>query len=112
MRGRTYKRCLTAVCIPALVMLSACGGSGGDSTAGLPRPNSAGAKAVASAGCLGCHRIGDAGSGGPGPELTHIGASLSRAQVERVLESPPGGMPSFADNPNRSQIAAYMASMR
>lgn len=91
-------------------MLSACGGSGGDSTEGLPRPSSAGAKAVASAGCLGCHRIGDAGSGGPGPELTHVG--LSRAQVEQVLKSPPGGMPSFADNPNRSQIAAYIASLR
>src|SRR5205085_11065703 len=34
-------------------------------------------KAVAaSSGCLGCHKIGDNGNSGPGPELTKVGARL------------------------------------
>src|SRR3954453_17558586 len=32
-----------------------------------------GKDAVASSGCLACHKIGENGNGGPGPPLTHIG---------------------------------------
>src|SRR6059058_5821223 len=33
-----------------------------------------GKEVAAATGCLGCHRIGDNGNAGPGPELTHVGA--------------------------------------
>jgi len=43
-------------------------------TAGAP----AGQEVVAQSGCLACHKLGDNGNNGPGPELTHIGARLPR----------------------------------
>ena len=39
----------------------------------------AGKQAVAQSGCLACHKIGDNGNAGPGPNLTKIGARLPRA---------------------------------
>jgi mono/diheme cytochrome c family protein len=113
MGRRSYKRRLTALFMP-LLLLGGCGGGsgGGGSTEGLPRPSSAGAKAVAAAGCTSCHRIGSAGGGGPGPELTRIGLRLPPAAIERVLVSPPSGMPSFKDNDDRATIAAYLESLR
>src|SRR5271167_3472977 len=45
----------------------------------------AGKKAVAQSGCLACHKIGDNGNAGPGPNLTHIGARIPRAAIARTL---------------------------
>ena len=39
----------------------------------------AGKEVVAQSGCLACHKIGDNGNDGPGPNLTHIGSRLPRA---------------------------------
>ncbi|HEV3046011.1 MAG TPA: hypothetical protein VGY13_01500 [Solirubrobacteraceae bacterium] len=59
----------------------------------------AGRRLVAQSGCLACHRIGDAGNRGPGESLSHIGAQLSRRQIERVLVRPSAPMPSFKNLP-------------
>ena len=48
-----------------------------------------GKEVVAQSGCLACHKLGDNGNNGPGPELTDIGARLP-AQRDRPLA---GGRP-------------------
>jgi hypothetical protein len=59
----------------------------------------AGRKVVAQTGCLACHRIGDNGNTGPGPDLTHIGSTLSPEQIEPALVGPTAPMPSFKNLP-------------
>lgn len=58
-------------------------------------------------GCLACHRIGDQGSGEPGPALTHIGSMMPERIIERVLINPEPPMPSFSHLP-RGQFRALV----
>jgi ubiquinol-cytochrome c reductase cytochrome b subunit/menaquinol-cytochrome c reductase cytochrome b/c subunit len=58
-----------------------------------------GKQAVAGSGCLACHKIGDNGNSGPGPNLTHIGARLPRGAIARTLVNPTAPMPSFKNLP-------------
>jgi ubiquinol-cytochrome c reductase cytochrome b subunit/menaquinol-cytochrome c reductase cytochrome b/c subunit len=58
-----------------------------------------GKKAVAGSGCLACHKIGDNGNSGPGPNLTHIGSRLPRNAIARTLVNPTAPMPSFKNLP-------------
>src|ERR671932_40976 len=44
-----------------------------------------GKNVMASSGCLGCHRVGENGNAGPGPELTEIGKRLQRQAIVRTL---------------------------
>jgi mono/diheme cytochrome c family protein len=53
----------------------------------------------AQSGCLACHRIGQAGNRGPGPDLTHIGSELSRSGIEHAIIDPTAPMPSFKHLP-------------
>jgi ubiquinol-cytochrome c reductase cytochrome b subunit/menaquinol-cytochrome c reductase cytochrome b/c subunit len=59
----------------------------------------AGKKVVAQSGCLACHKIGENGNAGPGPNLTHIGARLPRLAIARTLVNPTAPMPSFRNLP-------------
>ena len=59
----------------------------------------AGATVMAQSGCLACHRIGDDGNRGPGQNLTHVGARLDEAQIERAIRDPSEPMPSFKNLP-------------
>jgi mono/diheme cytochrome c family protein len=72
-----------------------------------------GKEVVAQSGCLACHKLGDNGNNGPGPELTHIGARLPRNAIARSLQVGPGIMPSYsALPPQKSQaLTAYLASL-
>jgi menaquinol-cytochrome c reductase cytochrome b/c subunit len=65
----------------------------------------AGRKATAQSGCLACHRIGAAGNRGPGANLSHVGARLSRREIERALVRSRPPMPSFANLPKRRSRA-------
>src|SRR3954470_23025206 len=51
---------------------------------------------AASSGCLGCHRIGDNGNAGPGPELTKVGDRLRAPAIRRTLLNPTSPMPSYS----------------
>jgi len=53
----------------------------------------------AQTGCAACHRVGDYGNSGPGPNLTRIGLTLSAEQVERAILHPTAPMPSFKNLP-------------
>lgn len=54
---------------------------------------------AAQSGCLACHRIGEAGNHGPGPDLTHIASRLPGAAIARTLINPTAPMPSFRNLP-------------
>jgi menaquinol-cytochrome c reductase cytochrome b/c subunit len=55
----------------------------------------AGALVVGQSGCLACHKIGDNGNDGPGPDLTHIGRIVPAGQIASTLRNPTAPMPSF-----------------
>ncbi len=59
----------------------------------------AGKEVVARSGCLGCHKIGDNGNAGPGPNLTNIASRIPRQAIARTLVNPTAPMPSFKNLP-------------
>jgi menaquinol-cytochrome c reductase cytochrome b/c subunit len=65
----------------------------------------AGKLVAAQSGCLACHKIGENGNDGPGPELTEIGNTLPMAAIERTLENPTPPMPSYAELPEEKKTA-------
>ena len=66
----------------------------------------AGRKVVAQSGCLACHKIGDNGNAGPGPDLTHIASRLPGLGIARTLVNPTAPMPSFKNLPPKKFSAA------
>jgi len=52
-------------------------------------------RAVAQSGCLACHRIGESGNDGPGPNLTEIGSALTAIEIGRSIVKGPGIMPRY-----------------
>jgi menaquinol-cytochrome c reductase cytochrome b/c subunit len=73
----------------------------------------AGKELVAGSGCLACHKLGENGNNGPGPELTHIGARVPRAAIIRSVEIGPGIMPSFRELPEKklNELADFLSSL-
>jgi cytochrome c2 len=72
-----------------------------------------GKEVVAQSGCLACHKLGDNGNDGPGPELTQIGARIPQAAIARSLEVGPGIMPSYSGLPpqKKAALTQYLASL-
>src|SRR3712207_3276313 len=56
-----------------------------------------GALVAAQSGCLACHKFGENGNDGPGPELADIGKRLQRQAIARTLINPTAPMPSYKD---------------
>ncbi len=78
--------------------------------------NEDGKLATASAGCLGCHTIGENGNA-IGPELTEVGARLPRQAIARTLLNPTAPMPSYQElqknDPEKFQdIVDFLASLK
>lgn len=73
-----------------------------------------GKEIAASSGCLGCHKFGENGNDGPGPNLSKIGAKLPPQAIERTLDNPSGVMPSFKDMPpeQKQALVEYLGSLR
>jgi menaquinol-cytochrome c reductase cytochrome b/c subunit len=73
----------------------------------------AGKEVVAGAGCLACHKLGDNGNDGPGPDLTHIAARVPRAAIIRSVEIGVGIMPSFRELPPKklNELADFLSSL-
>jgi ubiquinol-cytochrome c reductase cytochrome b subunit/menaquinol-cytochrome c reductase cytochrome b/c subunit len=74
----------------------------------------AGKKAVAQTGCLACHKIGENGNSGPGPDLTHIAARLKAQAIARTLVNPTAPMPSFKNLPPEKfkSVVAFLALLK
>jgi len=71
---------------------------------------------AASAGCLGCHKIGENGNT-LGPALTEIGARLPRGAIARTLVNPTAPMPSYKslreENPQQfDELVNYLSSLK
>jgi menaquinol-cytochrome c reductase cytochrome b/c subunit len=65
----------------------------------------AGKKVVAQSGCLACHKIGENGNAGPGPNLSNIASRLPRQAIARTLVNPTAPMPSFKNLPPKKFAA-------
>jgi ubiquinol-cytochrome c reductase cytochrome b subunit/menaquinol-cytochrome c reductase cytochrome b/c subunit len=65
----------------------------------------AGKKVVAQSGCLACHKIGENGNAGPGPNLSNITSRLPRQGIARTLVNPTAPMPSFKNLPAKKFTA-------
>ncbi len=104
---------LTIVAMAYLTFLGANAGSPTEIEMEVAPRYEAGKEVVASAGCLACHKIGENGNEGPGPELTHIGADIPRAAILRSVEIGPGIMPSYRDlsQKKKDELADFLASL-
>jgi len=74
----------------------------------------AGKKVVAQSGCLACHKIGENGNSGPGPDLSHIASRLPRQGIARTLVNPTAPMPSFKNLPPKkfTAIVNFLAQLK
>jgi menaquinol-cytochrome c reductase cytochrome b/c subunit len=74
----------------------------------------AGKQVVAQSGCLACHKIGENGNSGPGPELTKIGDRVKAQAIRQTLINPTAPMPSFKrlhdKSPKKFADAVYFLS--
>jgi ubiquinol-cytochrome c reductase cytochrome b subunit/menaquinol-cytochrome c reductase cytochrome b/c subunit len=72
----------------------------------------AGELVVGQSGCLACHKIGDNGNDGPGPNLTHIGSIVLPGGIASTLRNPTAPMPSFKNlPPNKFQALVGFLSL-
>lgn len=73
-----------------------------------------GKQIAAQSGCLACHKIGENGNGGPGPELTDIAERLPKQAIARTLTNPTAPMPSFTDLPPEkfNALVAYLSQLK
>jgi ubiquinol-cytochrome c reductase cytochrome b subunit/menaquinol-cytochrome c reductase cytochrome b/c subunit len=83
----------------------------------VPASLEPGKDVAASSGCLGCHKIGENGNDGPGPQLTKIGARLPRQAIARTLINPTPPMPSYSklrqENPKQfDQLVDFLSSLK
>jgi mono/diheme cytochrome c family protein len=105
---------LTIIAMAYLTFLGANAGSPNEIDLATAADLESGKEVVAQSGCGACHKIGENGNDGPGPELTEIGAKIPRAAIARSLEVGPGIMPSYTDLPPKKidDLTAYLASLR
>jgi menaquinol-cytochrome c reductase cytochrome b/c subunit len=104
---------LTIIAIAYLTYLGATAGSPTEIDLEVAAELEPGKEVVAQEGCLACHKLGENGNNGPGPELTQIGENLPRNAIARSLEVGPGIMPSYAGLPAQKQeaLTAFLASL-
>ncbi len=104
---------LTIVAIAYLTYLGASAGSPTEIEMTVAKQYEPGKELVAQSGCLACHKIGENGNNGPGPELTHIGSRVPRAAIIRSVQIGPGEMPEFKDfTPKQlAQIGDFLSSL-
>jgi menaquinol-cytochrome c reductase cytochrome b/c subunit len=69
---------------------------------------------AAQSGCLACHKIGENGNDGPGPELTHIGDRLFSQAIARTLRNPTAPMPAYGGLQPRKfdALVSFLSQLR
>jgi menaquinol-cytochrome c reductase cytochrome b/c subunit len=83
----------------------------------VPASLEPGKSVAASSGCLGCHKIGENGNAGPGPELTKVGARLPRQAIARTLINPTPPMPTYSklqqqDPKQFDELVNFLSSLK
>ena len=96
-----------------LTFLGANAGSPNEIALKVPAQYEAGKLVAAQSGCLACHKIGENGNDGPGPNLSEIGSRLPAAAIRRTLDNPTAPMPSFRNLPEQKKAAlvAFLAQL-
>ena len=109
----TTAGCLTILAMAYLTYMGAVSGSPTEVDLKVAPQYEAAKETVASAGCLGCHKLGENGNNGPGPELTHIGARVPRAAIVRSVEIGPGILPSYRGLPPKKldELADFLSAL-
>ena len=104
---------LVIVSIAYLTYLGASAGTPTEIDLAVAEEFEAGKDVTAQSGCLACHKIGENGNDGPGPELTEIGAKIPRSAIARSLEVGPGIMPAYSNLPpeKKNELTAFLASL-
>jgi len=74
----------------------------------------AGRAVAAQSGCLACHKYGENGNDGPGPELTDIGQRMYPQSIRRTLINPTPPMPSFRDLPEDkfNDLVVFLSNLK
>ena len=80
----------------------------------VPASAEAGQQVANQSGCGACHKFGEAGNSGPGPDLTKIGEKLPAQAIARTLRNPTAPMPSYGDLPPKKfdALVQYLSSLR
>jgi menaquinol-cytochrome c reductase cytochrome b/c subunit len=95
----------TIAAMAYLTYLGAAAGSPNEIEYRVAPEYEAGKLVAAQSGCLACHKIGENGNDGPGPELTDIGNTLAPGAIRRTLDNPTPPMPSYRDLPEEKKTA-------
>jgi hypothetical protein len=105
---------LTIVAMTYLTLLGAFAGSPTQIDKVVPAKYEYGKEVAANSGCLGCHKFGENGNDGPGPNLTTIGARLPAQAIERTLNNPTAPMPSFKNMPpeQKAALVGFLGQLR
>jgi menaquinol-cytochrome c reductase cytochrome b/c subunit len=104
---------LTIIAMAYLTFLGASAGSPTEIDLEVPAEMEPGKQVAAQSGCLACHKLGENGNDGPGPELTEIGNKLPREAIARSLEVGPGVMPAYQNLPPKKfeDLTSFLASL-
>ncbi len=80
----------------------------------VPASAQAGQTVANQSGCGACHKFGESGNAGPGPDLTKIGSTLPSQAIARTLRNPTAPMPSYADLPPKKfdALVNYLSALR
>jgi ubiquinol-cytochrome c reductase cytochrome b subunit/menaquinol-cytochrome c reductase cytochrome b/c subunit len=105
---------LVIVAMAYLTLAGAETGAPTEISAAVPARYEAGKEVVAQSGCLACHKLGENGNNGPGPELTHIADRIPRAAIVRSVTVGPSIMPSYSQLPPKkiNDLADYLSSLK
>jgi quinol---cytochrome c reductase cytochrome c subunit, bacillus type len=105
---------LTIFAMGYLTYLGAVAGSPNSIDLKVAQQYEAGKLVAAQSGCLACHKIGENGNSGPGPNLTEIGDRLLPAAIERTLDNPTSPMPSYRDLPaeKKEALVAFLGQLK
>jgi menaquinol-cytochrome c reductase cytochrome b/c subunit len=105
---------MTIIAMAYLTFLGATAGAPTEIELSVAPQFEAGKQVAAQSGCLACHKFGDNGNDGPGPELTEIGAKLPAEAIKRTLVNPSGIMPPYTDLPPEKfdSLVKFLASLQ
>jgi menaquinol-cytochrome c reductase cytochrome b/c subunit len=105
---------MTIIAMAYLTFLGASAGSPTTIDLKVAPQFEAGKQVVVQSGCLACHKFGDNGNGGPGPDLTQIGATLPAEAIKRTLINPSGIMPKYDNLPPEkfNNLVKFLASLQ
>jgi menaquinol-cytochrome c reductase cytochrome b/c subunit len=105
---------LTILAMGYLTYQGAAAGSPTSIDLTVPKQYEAGKLVAAQSGCLACHKFGDNGNDGPGPNLTHIASRLPKEAIARTLRNPTSPMPPYGNLPPQkfTSLVNFLASLK